>query len=764
MSKDSKKQEGLRKAALRYHQFPRPGKISVVPTKSTVTQEDLSLAYTPGVAQPCLEIAKDPSLARKYTDKGNLVAVLSNGTAVLGLGNIGALAGKPVMEGKGVLFKRFADIDVFDIEVNSEDPEEVIRTARNIAPTFGGINLEDIKAPECFYIEETLKKELDIPVFHDDQHGTAIISGAALINAVELAGKKLSEVKLVMSGAGAAGIACANFYISLGVNPKNLLMVDSRGVLWKGRGDEERNPYKKKFFRKTTARTLSDAIKGADVFCGVSKADLLKTEDVRLMADKPIIFAMANPDPEIRYELAKEARPDAIVATGRSDYPNQVNNVLGFPFIFRGALDVEATSINEEMKLAAAKALANLAREEVPDSVKRAYDDMSLAFGPDYIIPKPFDYRVLVWTASAVAEAAIKSGVARKHIDIEAYREALREKVDWSREFMRNIYIMSRKEPKRIVFPEGEHPKIIWAASEIVQEGYAKPILLAKSKPALLERFETLHHDPQGIEIVEPKNWPYRQDYIRGYYQLRQRKGKTLSGAALSLKNYFYFGTMMVKSGHADAMVAGVSVNYPDVLRPALKIIGAGRGHKFVAGMYMVQHERKNYFFADAAVIINPSAEQMAEIALMAIEELERMRIEPRVAMLSFSNFGSVRCPETEKVRKAVEMVKAARSDIPVDGPVQPDVALDQDKVEAYYPFADIHRRPNLLIFPNLDAGQISLRLIRKLSPAHTLGPIMIGFDKPIHLLPRDAEVSNIVNLAALASVDAQKIVEGVRV
>ncbi|RME05312.1 MAG: NADP-dependent malic enzyme, partial [Bacteroidetes bacterium] len=508
MSNESTKKEGLRKAALRYHEFPRPGKIEVVPTKSTVTQEDLSLAYTPGVAQPCLEIAKDPALARKYTNKGNLVAVLSNGTAVLGLGNIGALAGKPVMEGKGVLFKRFADIDVFDIEVDSEDPEEVIRSARNIAPTFGGINLEDIKAPECFYIEETLKKELDIPVFHDDQHGTAIISGAALLNAVELAGKKMEEVKLVMSGAGAAGIACANFYISLGVRLENILMVDSKGVLWEGRGDEHGNVYKEKFFRKTPARTLADALRGADVFCGVSKADLLTPDDIRLMADKPIIFAMANPDPEISYDLAKASRPDAIVATGRSDYPNQVNNVLGFPFIFRGALDVEASCINEEMKLAAAKALAALAKEEVPDSVKRVYDEMNLAFGPDYIIPKPFDYRVLVWASSAVAEAAIKSGVARKHIDIEAYKESLREKVDWSREFMRNIYIMSRRDPKRIVFPEGEHPKIIWAATEIVQEGYAKPVLLAKSKAELLKRFEELHHDPKGIEIVEPKNWP----------------------------------------------------------------------------------------------------------------------------------------------------------------------------------------------------------------------------------------------------------------
>ena len=758
MNQPDKKKEGLRKAALHYHEFPRRGKIEVNSTKPCVTQEDLSLAYTPGVAEPCLEIARDPSLARRYTAKGNLVAVLSNGTAVLGLGNIGALAGKPVMEGKGVLFKRFADIDVFDIEVDSEDPDEVIRTAKSIAPTFGGINLEDIKAPECFYIEETLKRELDIPVFHDDQHGTAIISGAALLNAIELTGKDISKAKIVVSGAGAAGIACANFYIVLGVTLENILMTDSKGVLWVGRGDEDRNKYKQKFFRKTDARDLGDAVRGADVFCGVSMADVLKPEMVRLMADKPIIFAMANPDPEIPYPVAKQARPDAIVATGRSDYPNQVNNVLGFPFIFRGALDVEATHINEEMKLAAAHALASLAKQEVPDSVKRAYDDMTLGFGPDYIIPKPFDPRVLVWASSAVAEAAMRTGVARKPVDIEKYEESLKDKVDWSREFMRNIYISAQKEPKRIVFPEGDDPKIIWAASEIVQEGYAKPILLAKSKADLLAKFEELHHDPEGIEIIEPKSWIYRDSYVNEYFSLRQRKGKSRGGAAISMKNYFYFAAMMVQMGHADGMVAGVTVHYPEVLRPALKIIGPKKGGKLVAGMYLVQHERKSYFFADAAVNINPTAEQMAEITLMAAEEMERMHMEPRVAMLSFSNFGSVRAPETEKIRQAVEMVRLRRSDIPVDGPVQPDIALNQDLLNEHYPFADIKRRPNLLIFPNLDASNISLRLVQHLSHANTIGPIIIGLAKPVHLLPRGTEVTNIVNLAAIACVDAQGV------
>ncbi len=763
MNQSNKKKAALRKAALTYHEYPRRGKIEVNPSKPCSTQNDLSLAYTPGVAEPCLEIANDPSVASRYTAKGNLVAVISNGTAVLGLGNIGALAGKPVMEGKGVLFKRFADIDVFDIEVNTEDPEEVIRTAKNIAPTFGGINLEDIKAPDCFIIEERLKKELDIPVFHDDQHGTAIISGAALLNALELTGKDISTIKMVISGAGAAGIACANFYVSLGAKLENILMVDSKGVLWKGRGDEGKNPYKEKFFRKTKARGLADAVVGADAFMGLSKPDVLTPEMIRLMADRPIIFAMANPDPEITYPTAKAARPDAIVATGRSDYPNQVNNVLGFPFIFRGALDVEATHINEAMKLAAAHALADLAKEEVPDSVKHAYDDLNLSFGTDYIIPKPFDPRVLVWASSAVAAAAMRTGVARKQVDLKEYKETLREKVDWSRGFMRNIYTAAKKHPKRIVFPEGDHPKIIWAASELVHEGYAKPILLTKSKETLLQKFTDLHHDPEGIEIIEPKRWPHYQAYIDEYYRLRQRKGKTRSAASLSMKNYFYFGTMMVRMGHADGMVAGVSVNYPEVLRPALKIIGPKKDRDLIAGMYMVQHERKNYFFADATVNINPDAEQLAEITLLAAEEMKRMHVVPRVAMLSFSNFGSVSSPETKKIKKAVELVRQRSKGLRIDGPVQPDIALNQELIAEHYPFADIYY-PNLLIFPNLDAGNISLRLVRHLSKAHSIGPILIGLAKPVHLLPKGTEVTNIVNLAAIACVDSAKVEQAVMV
>ncbi len=756
MNLPDKKKEGLRKAALAYHENLRPGKIEVVSTKPCVTQEDLSLAYTPGVAEPCLEIEKDPHTARKYTSKGNLVAVVSNGTAVLGLGNIGALAGKPVMEGKGVLFKRFADVDVFDIEVDSEDPDEVIRTVKNISPTFGGINLEDIKAPECFYIEEVLKEELDIPVFHDDQHGTAIISGAALLNALELVEKDISKIKVVFSGAGAAGIACANFYESLGVKLENMLMIDSKGVLWKGRGDEGRNKYKDKFYVETKARSLGDALVGADAFCGVSLADLVTADMVKSMADKPIIFAMANPNPEIPYPLAKETRPDAIVATGRSDYPNQVNNVLGFPFIFRGALDVEATSINEEMKLACAYALANLAKEEVPDYVKRAYDDQNLSFGPEYIIPKPFDTRVLVWAASAVAKAAIDSGVACKEIDIEAYKESLMVKVDWSREFMRKIYITAKKDPKRIVFPEGDHPKIIWAASEIAHEGYAKPILLAQSKQALLEKFEEMHHDSEGIEIIEPKNWPYRDQYVQEYYKLRQRKGITQSRASLDIRNYFHFGLMMVQTGHADGFLGGISAPFPEVLRPAFQTIGSTPGRKLVAGMYILRHEHNTYVFADAAVTVNPDADDLTEITLIAADEMRRMQIEPRAAMLSFTSFGGVRTPEVDKITKAVENVKALRPEMQIDGPIQPDIALNMDVLKKHFPFANIHRRPNLLIFPNLDAANISLRLIDFMTSAQTIGPILLGMNKPVNLIQRDTEVSNIVNMAAITCVDAQ--------
>ena len=753
--------DSLKKAALAYHDGVKKGKIEITPTKPCLSQYDLSLAYTPGVAAPCKEIEANPELVRKYTAKGNLVAVISNGTAVLGLGNIGALAGKPVMEGKAILFKRFADIDVFDIEINTEDPEEFIKAVKLISPTFGGINLEDIKAPECFYIEETLKKELDIPVFHDDQHGTAIISGAALLNALILTDKRIQDIRVVFSGAGAAGIACANFYVSLGVNPDNILMTDSKGVLWEGRGDEESNPYKRPYFRKTDRRTLGDAMAGADVFCGLSQKGLLTKEMVKTMADKPIIFAMANPDPEITYEDAREVRPDAIIATGRSDYPNQVNNVLGFPFIFRGALDVEAHSINEEMKLAAAYTLAEIARQDVPESVKLAYDTPEIEFGPDYIIPKPFDHRVLLYAASAVAKAAMETGVARNPVDLVQYRESLLEHLDPSRDVMRKFHILARKSPKRIVFPEGSHPKILEAASEIVREGIGHPILLAKSKEQIIDIMRERGISSKGIEVVVPKTVEFRQQLKDEYYAMRQRKGVSLSRAELDIRNYFYFATMMVHAGKADAMIGGVSVNYPEVLKPALQIIGPLDGGKLVAGMYFILFDNKLYCLADCAMNIDPSPKELAEIALLSAREMERLQIEPRVAMLSFSNFGSVRSKETEKVVKAIEIFRQFRPDIPIDGPVQADIALNPSVSRQHFPFADLRKRPNLLVFPNLDAGNISLKLLRHFSKAHQTGPIILGMKKPIHLMTRNTEVHQIVDIAAIATVDARNTSTG---
>ncbi|MCP4548206.1 MAG: NADP-dependent malic enzyme [bacterium] len=756
MSDISKQKEALKRAALEYHESgERRGKIEVVSTKPCLTQRDLSLAYTPGVAAPCLEIEKNPEDAVRYTARGNLVAVVSNGTAVLGLGNIGALAGKPVMEGKGVLFKRFADIDVFDIELDTEDPAEIIKAVKLMEPTFGGINLEDIKAPECFMIEETLKRETDIPVFHDDQHGTAIISGAALINAVEITGKKMEELKVVFSGAGAAGIACANFYISLGVQLENILMVDSKGVLWRGRGDEDKNAYKLKFFRETECRDLADAMKGADAFCGVSFAGLLKPEMVKSMGEQPIIFAMANPDPEITYPDAVEARPDCIMATGRSDYPNQVNNVLGFPFIFRGALDVQATAINEEMKLAAAHALAALAKEDVPETVMRAYEADDLAFGPEYIIPKPFDPRVLVWEAAAVAKAAMETGVARKEIDLDEYREELREKLDESRETMRKFQVLAKRNPKRLVFPEGTYSKIVLATSEIAREGIAKPVLLGK-REEVLARFEELHQDPTGIEIIDPLNSEHFDDYVKAYYKLRQRKGVTEEQAKSEMREISVFGAMMVRQGHVDGFVGGVSMDYGRILRPALKIIGPRAGGKLVAGMYMLLHQQRLFCFADCSVNIEPSAAELAEITLLAAQELERLHITPRIAMLSFSNFGSVRCPATDKVARAVDLIKRERPYLLVDGPVQADVALSPQLMKEHFPFSDLRDRPNLLIFPSLDAGNISLRLVEMFSHGQAIGPIMMGMDKPVHLVVQGSDINAIVNMAAIACVDAQ--------
>ncbi len=755
MSTDSteRKESTLHRDALAYHEGRRPGKIEVSPTKPLQTQRDLSLAYTPGVAVPCLEIEKDPGLARRYTAKGNLVAVVSNGTAVLGLGDIGPLAGKPVMEGKGVLFKHFADVDVFDIEINARTPDEIVAAVRAIAPTFGGINLEDIKAPECFEVEERLREELDIPVFHDDQHGTAIISGAGLLNALEIVGKKIDEIKVVVSGAGAAGIACANFYVLLGVRPENVLMTDSKGVLWFGRGDEGRNKYKDAYFRKTDARTLADAMVGCDFFCGVSMKGVLTVDMMKTMADRPIVFAMANPDPEIEYHEAVRARPDAIVATGRSDYPNQVNNVLGFPFIFRGALDVGATGINEEMKVAAAHALADLTREEVPESVRRAYGGEAISFGPHYIIPKPFDPRVLVWAASAVAEAAMKTGVATHPVEIEEYRERLRAKSDWSRALMRGVYERARRSPKRIVFPEGSNPRVVWAASEIVREGVGKPILVGR-KERILAKFRELGHDMEGVEVVDPADCARRTDYVAAYYALRQRKGVTQPAAETDLDNPFTFAAMMVRQGDADAMVGGVTVHYGDVLRPALRVIGTAPGRRLVAGVYLVEHGHELTLLGDATVNIRPSADDLAEIAMMAASEARRFDLDPKVAMLSFSNFGAVRCPETDKIRAAVQRIQSEEPGLVVDGPMQADVALDTALRLEHFPFTRLTERPNVLVFPNLESGNIGYKLLQRMTSGHLLGPLIVGMAKPVHLTDRSGTVTDLVNLAAVASVE----------
>ncbi len=744
-------EKSLREAALEYHSTGRPGKIEVVATKPMVTQWDLGLAYTPGVAQPVLEIDKNPADVFKYTAKGNLVAVVSNGTAILGLGNRGPLAAKPVMEGKGVLFKRFADVDVFDIEVDSTDPDEIINVVRAIAPTFGGINLEDIKAPECFYIEETLKKMLDIPVFHDDQHGTAIITAAGLINAAEIQGKKLEDIRLVVNGAGAAGIACAELYIKLGVKRENIIMLDSRGVIYKGR-KERMNPYKERFAQDTKLRTLEEAMRGADMFLGLSVADVVTPEMVKTMADKPIIFALANPDPEIRYELAKEARPDAIVATGRSDYPNQVNNVLGFPFIFRGALDVHAKAINDEMKLAAAHALAALTREDVPDSVLQAYGVESIHFGPDYIIPKPFDPRVLLWEAPAVAKAAMETGVARKTIDIEEYKKELEGRLGKGWGLMRGIMDRAKASPKRIVFPEGENTKILRAAVQIQEEGFGKPILLG-NEVTITEKIKSLGLK-LSAEIHDPATDPKREKYAERLYEKRQRKGVTRSKANDLVQEPNYFASLMVEMGDADAMVSGITYNYPDVIRPALQVVGTQERVNKVAGVYIMLVKDKVYFFSDATVNIETTAEDLADIAILSAGVARELGIEPRVAMLSFSNFGSVQHPLSNKVKRAVEIVREKAPDLLIDGEMQADTAVVEEIVTEHYPFSRV-KDANVLVFPDLEAANVAYKLLQRLGGAEAIGPILMGMGKPVHVLQTGASVREVVYMAALAALDA---------
>ncbi len=742
--------------ALEYHAQPTAGKLGTVATKPCRTQRDLSLAYTPGVAVPCLEIQRDPSLIYKYTSKGNLVAVVSNGTAVLGLGNIGAGAGKPVMEGKGVLFKRFADIDVFDLEVNSEDPKEIIRLCQMLEPTFGGINLEDIKAPECFEIEEELKRTMKIPVFHDDQHGTAIISGAALLNAVELAGKALDQVKVVFNGAGASGIACAEHYVQLGVKRENITLCDTKGVIYKGR-TAGMNPYKARFARETEARTLAEAMRGADVFVGLSVADCVTPEMLLTMAPNPVVFAMANPDPEIPYDVAVKARSDVIMATGRSDFPNQVNNVLGFPFIFRGALDVRATAINEEMKLAATHALAALTKQDVPDSVCRVYGVERLEFGRDYLIPKPFDPRVLIWEASAVARAAMKSGVAQEPVDLDEYREALERRLGKAHEVMRSVVHKAQRQPRRVVFPEGEEGKILRACQILLDEKIARPVLLG-NRERILARLSELHLNLGGAEIVEPAKFPKLQLYTDELYRLRHRKGVTRKEAEELIHNRNVFACMMVHTGDADAVVSGLTQHYPDTIRPALQVIKVREGMKKVSGLYLLITPRGDLFFlADTTVNIEPTAEDLAEIALETAEMARRFDVEPRVALLSFSNFGSTPHPLTAKVHRALELIRQRDPALMVDGEMQADTAVVPEILDTTYPFSFLKGPANVLIFPSLEAANIAYKLLARIGGAEAIGPILMGLSRPVHVLQRGAEVSDIVNMATIAVVDAQQ-------
>jgi len=747
-----------REEALAYHTGKRHGKVSVVPTKPCLTQRDLSMAYTPGVAEPCREIHRDPELVYEYTSKGNLVAVISNGTAVLGLGDIGALAGKPVMEGKGVLFKRFADIDVFDIEVNTHNPDEVIKFCQLIEPTLGGINLEDIKAPECFYIEEALKKTLSIPVFHDDQHGTAIISGAAFLNALEVAGKKIDKIKVVFCGAGAAGIACAKLYLALGVKKENLILVDTKGVVYKSR-KEGMNPYKELFAVDTKSRTLADAMRGSDAFIGVSGPDLVTPEMLKSMAKDPIVFAMANPDPEIPYDVALAARKDVIMATGRSDFPNQVNNVLGFPFIFRGALDVGAKEINEEMKMAAVKALAGLAKEDVPDSVIKAYGGKPFKFGREYLIPKPFDYRVLLWEAPAVAEAAIKTGVARKpYASKEDYIRQLESRISRIRRVMHVVMDRAKADPKRVVFPEGEHTKIVRAAKILVEEGICKPILLGHmaAVDALLTEFEV---PKDKVEVIEPANHPNFQKYVDKFHGMRWRRGITGEDAAKTLKDPVYFGNMMVHEGDADGLISGLTMNYADSIRPALQIQHTRPNISRAAGVYLLLLEDQMIFIADTTVNLNPTAEDLAEIAYLAADVARQyFEVEPKIAMLSYSNFGSNQDANTMKVRKAVELVRQCCPELSIDGEMQADTAVEPSVAQEMYPFSAIKGDANVLICPDLESANIAYKLVWRLGKVEAIGPILAGVNASVHVLQRGVEVSDIVNMTGMCVLKAQEM------
>ena len=751
----------INKEALEYHKKGRPGKIEVIATKDCSTAKALSLAYSPGVASPCMEIARNPEEVFTYTSKGNLVAVISNGTAVLGLGDIGPLASKPVMEGKGVLFKKFADIDVFDIEVNARTVDEFVETIARLEPTFGGINLEDIKAPECFEIEKALQERMNIPVFHDDQHGTAIVSGAALLNAVELQGKKLSEIKLVINGAGASAQACAHLFISLGVQRENLIMCDSQGTIYKGR-TQGMNSYKEQFAVTTSARNLAEAMQGADVFVGLSVAGAVTPEMVRSMAERPIVFAMANPEPEILPSEAMQIRQDLIMATGRSDFPNQVNNVLGFPFIFRGALDVRARKINEEMKLAAVHAIAKLAREDVPESVSASYSNEQFRFGPQYIIPKPFDPRVLLWVAPAVAKAAMDSGVARVEIkDFDAYRNQLETQHGPAKEFVRNAINRVQVEQAagqkaRIVFADATSDRVLKAVQEILDENIAEPILVGY--PDLVrEKIRELELDRlDKVQILHPSQSPRFHDYVENFYEARKRKGVTWHEAARLMSDPNYYAAMMVKMGDADAVINGATQTYKDAVKPILKSIGPSKTG-VIAGMTILLVDNRVLFFTDTTVNVNPSAEQLAEISLLAADVCQYFELKPRIAMLSYSSFSGLG-ENPKKMKKAAALVKEKQPELEVDGELQADIATNPDLMQSIFPFSDIKKAANILVFPNLDAGNIAYKLLQSLGKATVIGPFLLGVRKPAHVLQRTCKVEEIVHTAALTALQVHTL------
>ena len=761
MQKTIRKQE-----ALDYHSKGRPGKIEVIPTKATKTQRDLSLAYSPGVAIPCLEIEENPEMAYQYTAKGNLVGVISNGTAVLGLGNIGALAGKPVMEGKAVLFKIFADIDVFDIEINETDPAKFVEIVASLEPTFGGINLEDIKAPECFYIEQKLKERLHIPVMHDDQHGTAIISSAALLNALEIQKKKINKVKFVVSGAGAAAMACMQLYVALGALPENFVVFDRTGVI---HAEREGLDEKKRVFATTKNKnlTLETAMKHADVFIGLSAGDVVTPEMVKSMAKNPIVFAMANPDPEIAYDKAAAVRSDLIMATGRSDFPNQVNNVLGFPYIFRGALDVRATQINEAMKLAAVKALAELTKTPVPDIVTMAYNEKNIVFGPEYIIPKPLDNRLLNYVAPAVARAAMESGVARKPItDWEAYAVELNERLGIDNHLLRMLGAKARQNPKRVVFAEAENQKVLKTAQLVQDEGIAFPILLGNAQ-RINKIAEEGGMDITGMPIIDPKSDDANEKVMQFgelFFAKRQRRGFNVYEAKKAMRDRNYFGCMMVETGEADAMISGLTKNYPNTIRPALQVIGTESHSKKVAGMYIMMTKKGPLFLADTTVNFNPTAEELADIALMVAQEVRNFGITPVIALLSYSNFGSSDSPEAKLVAQARGIVKQKEPSLVIDGEMQANVAFSKEILKDNYPFSElVNKDVNVLIFPNLASGNVTYNLLQEVGGAEAIGPILLGLNKPVHILQLGSHVRSIYNMVLIAVVDAQLKCQGMK-